>query len=98
MCDIYYINRKGGAFMIIRIKNIKPLDDFVLQVTFDDDKTVEYDMKDDIKELSGYSDLQTIPGLWKQVQIDKSRTCIYWNDYIDLPSDTLYEYGKEKVI
>ena len=33
--------------------------------------------------------------LWRarQVKIDKSRTCVYWNDRIDLPSDTLYEYG-----
>lgn len=33
--------------------------------------------------------------LWRarQVIIDKSRTCVYWNDRIDLPSDTLYEYG-----
>ena len=51
-------------------------------------------MKDDIKELPGYSDLQTIPGLWQQVNIDESRTCVYWNDYIDLPSDILYEFGK----
>ena len=80
--------------MIIRIKNIEPLDNFVLLVTFDDNKIMEYDMKDDIKELPGYSDLQTIPGLWQQVNIDESRTCVYWNDYIDLPSDILYEFGK----
>lgn len=80
--------------MIIRIKNIKPLDNFVLLVTFDDNKIMEYDMKDDIKELPRYSDLQTIPGLWQQVNIDESRTCVYWNDYIDLPSDILYEFGK----
>lgn len=82
--------------MIIRIKAIKPLDNFVLLVTFDDGRVVEYDMKEDIKELPGYSDLETIPGLWQQVCIDESRTCIYWNDYIDLPSDILYEYGKDK--
>lgn len=82
--------------MITRIKDIKALDNFILLVIFDDNKIVEYDMKDDIKELPNYNDLQDIPGLWKQVHIDESRTCIYWNDYIDLPCDILYEYGKQK--
>jgi len=82
--------------MIVRIKNIEALDNYILRVTFDDDKIVEYDMKEDINKLSGYSDLKNIDGLWKKVSIDKSRTCIYWNDYIDLASDIIYEYGKEK--
>lgn len=83
--------------MIVRIKSLKPLDDYILLVTFDDDKTVEYDVKDDMQTLPGYDDLKNIQGLWKQVKLDASRTCVYWNDYIDLPSDTIYEYGKEKV-
>lgn len=83
--------------MIVRIKSVHALQDYKLEVLFDDGKKVEYDMKDDIKELPGYSDLETIMGLWQQVQLDESRTCVYWNDYIDLPSDTIYEYGVEKV-
>ena len=83
--------------MIIRIKSIEPLDNFLLLVTFDDGKVVEYDVKEDIKALPGYDDLQAIPGLWEQVHLDASRTCVYWNDYIDLPCDAIYKYGKEKV-
>lgn len=83
--------------MIIRIKNIKPLDDYILLVTFDDNRVVEYDVKDDMRTLPGYDDLENIYGLWQQVQLDASRTCVFWNDYIDLPSDTIYEYGKELV-
>lgn len=82
--------------MIVKIKSVKPMSDYKLLVLFDDGKNVEYDMKDDIKELPGYSDLETISGLWQQVQLDESRTYVYWNDYIDLPSDTIYEYGTEK--
>ena len=26
----------------------------------------------------------------EQVQLDESRTCVYWNDVIDLPSDAIY--------
>lgn len=26
-------------------------------------------------------------------QLDSSRTCIFWNDRVDLASDTILEYG-----
>ena len=79
--------------MIIRIKEVKPLCDFRLSVLFDDGKSVIYDVKDDIATLPGYGDLKNISGLFENVQLDESRTCVFWNDYIDLPSDAIYEYG-----
>ncbi len=81
--------------MIVRINALKPLDEFKLFVAFDDGKTVIYDLEDDINRLPGYGDLKTITGLFDSVQLDESRTCVFWNDYIDLPSDILYEYGSE---
>ena len=80
--------------MIPRIKSVKPLPDFRLSIVFDDGKAVLYDVMDDIKQIESYRDLLSIHGLFDQVQLDQSRTCVYWNDQIDLPSDTLYEYGK----
>lgn len=50
----------------------------------------------DIEKIKGYENLKIIPGLFEQVQLDESRTCIFWNDFIDLPSDAIYEYGKAK--
>lgn len=79
--------------MIVRIKEVKPLCDFKLSVIFDDGKAVVYDVNDDIATLPGYDDLKKISGLFETVQLDESRTCVFWNDYIDLPSDTIYEYG-----
>ena len=79
--------------MIKRIKSLTPLPDYVLEVSFDDGKTVRYDVKEDMG-LPGYAALRSITGLFQQVQLDQSRTCVYWNDEIDLPSDVLYEYGK----
>lgn len=81
--------------MIPKIKSVKPLENYMLQVIFDDGKTVLYDVADDIQAIPSYEDLKNIHGLFQQVQLDPSRTCIFWNDYIDLPSDTIYEYGKE---
>lgn len=82
--------------MIPRIKSVKPLENYVLLVVFDDGKTVLYDVEDDIQAIPSYEDLKTIGGLFQQVQLDQSRTCIFWNDYIDLPSDAVYEYGVER--
>ena len=82
--------------MIPRIKEVKPLLDYNLSVTFDDGKSVIYDVKDDIGQIDDYKDLVTVHGLFNHVQLDESRTCVFWNDRIDLPSDTIYEYGEEQ--
>ena len=50
---------------------------------------------EDIKQIASYRDLLAIAGLFDQVQLDQSRTCVFWNDQIDLPSDTIYEYGEK---
>ena len=80
--------------MIQRIASIEPLPDYCLSVAFDDGKRVIYDVKDDIRQLPGYSLLEQVVGLFQQVQIAQSRTCVYWMENIDLPSHALYEYGK----
>lgn len=79
--------------MIPKIKSVIPQKGYILLVNFMDGKSVSYDLSEDINTLPGYSDLKNIDGLYQNVQIDESRTCIFWNDYIDLPSDMIYEYG-----
>ena len=79
--------------MIPRIKSYQPLKDYQLLVSFDDGRQVRYDVADDIATLPAFRDLQTEQGLFENAQLDTSRTCIYWNDQIDLPSDAIYEYG-----
>ena len=79
--------------MIQRIASLKPLPDYMLSVIFDDGKRVLYDVKEDFG-LPGYSALRDEAGLFQSVQLDESRTCVYWSEDIDLPSDAIYEYGK----
>jgi hypothetical protein len=67
-------------------------DDFLMRVTFDDGKTVLYDVKEDMNSIKSYSALRE-GGLFEKVQLDESRTCVFWSYEIDLPSDTIYEYG-----
>lgn len=80
--------------MIPRIKTVVPLEDYQLHVVFDDGKEVIYDVTKDINTLPNYNLLKDIQGFFQQTQLDASRTCVFWNDEIDLPSDTIYEYGK----
>ena len=79
--------------MIPRIKTVEPMPDYKIKVLFDDGKTVIYNVKEDIETIESYKDLAAVQGLFEQVQLDESRTCVFWNDQIDLPSDTIYEYG-----
>ena len=80
--------------MINRIKNLKPLENYFLRVEFTDGKIVLYDVKEDIEAIPAYSVLKTTHGLFYQVQVDESGTCVFWNDEIDLPADAIYEFGK----
>lgn len=69
----------------------------MLKATFDDGRTVYYDVAEDVASIPDFEPLASVPGLFEQVQLDQSRTCIYWNDRIDLPSDAIYEFGKEGI-
>ena len=80
--------------MIPRIKTITPLDGYKLYVEFDDGRKVKYNLADDIATLPNYTMLAEVNGLYNQATIDSSRTIVYWNDLVDLPSDTIYEYGE----
>lgn len=79
--------------MIPRISSLKPLPNYMLAVTFDHGARVLYDVKEDM-HLPGYHQLRDVAGFFQQVQLDQSRTVVFWDDEIDLPSDTILEYGK----
>ena len=82
--------------MIPKIKSFCPLKDFLLVVEFDDGRIVRFDLKEDISTIPDFRALETECGLFQNAQLDDSRTCISWNNRIDLPSDTIYEYGKQE--
>lgn len=79
--------------MIPRIKNYQAHDNYMLYVEFDDGYKVMYDVMDDINTLPSFRPLLDVCGLFKQVQLDPSRTCLFWNEEIDLASDCIYKYG-----
>ena len=79
--------------MIPRIKEVKTLNDYVIEVLFDDEVKVSFDLKTMMKEVPIYNDLKK-DGLFEKYKVDESRTRLYWTDMIDLPSDGLYDLGK----
>ena len=79
--------------MIPRIKSIEPKANFKLLVDFDEGRRVIYDVADDIQNIEAFKELETLPGLFGSARLDSSRTCIVWNERVDLASDTIYEYG-----
>ncbi len=81
--------------MIPRIKKIEPREGFRLHIVFDGGEEVIYDLNDDISKIPDFSILKTENGLFENFRMDESRTCVYWSDRVDLPSDTLLEYGKK---
>ena len=81
--------------MIPRIKNLQVKEDYKLLVSFDSGETVIYDVNEDIDSIPDFMILKTEKGLFENVRLDESRTCVYWSDKVDLPSDTLLEYGSK---
>ena len=75
--------------MIPRIKSVTTLNYYQIHVIFDDKKEVIYDVSEDIETLPNYHLLKEQTDFFQQVQLDASRTCVFWNDEIDLPSDTI---------
>ena len=80
--------------MIPRIRTVEALDNLVLHVTFDGGEEVLYDVKEDVRDIAGFRPLETEPGLFENFVLDSSRTCVTWTEMIDLPADTILEYGK----
>ena len=53
--------------MIPRIKSVKPVGQFFLEVVFDDGKKCIYNVEEDINQIKSYENLRDIPGLFQQV-------------------------------
>ena len=81
--------------MLPRIRQIRPQANFRLLVEFDEGQQVVYEVAEDIREIAAFAELKTLPGLFESARLDSSRTSVVWNDRIDLPSDTIREYGGE---
>lgn len=75
-----------GAPLSLRIKIVKPTDNFELMLTFNTLEKKKFDVKT-LFWYPIYAPLKNI-GLFKLVKADNM--CVYWNNGIDICPDTLY--------
>lgn len=78
-----------------KVKNVLPLEDYMLSVQFEDGTSKKYDVKPLFSKWTVFKDLTNIKGLFEQVKVDIGGYGIVWNDDIDLSCDELYYNGVE---
>ena len=79
----------------IKVKSVKPLNDMVLFVEFENGVNKFYDVKQLIPQFDIYEDLK-YNDLFKQVHVDCGGCAITWNSDIDISECELWENGKEE--
>ena len=77
--------------MFHKIKNVKPLKNYTLEIIFQDNTTKYYDVNRLFEKWPIFKDLINIDGLFEQVRVDIGGYGISWNDEIDLSCNELWE-------
>ena len=79
--------------MFYKVKFVKPLENYILQVTFQNNVIKYYDVSRLVKKWNTFNDLLTISGLFVQVKVDSGGYGISWNDELDLSCNELWKNG-----
>ena len=79
--------------MFHKVKNVAPLNNYVLSVSFVEGVTKLYDVKPLFNKWKIFNDLKS-DNLFYDVVVDQGGYGISWNDQIDLSCDELFENGK----
>lgn len=81
--------------MFYKIKDVKPLDNFILKVTFENKVIKYYDVKLLFNKYVVFNSLKNINNLFEQVKVDIGGYGISWNDELDLSCNEIWENGKD---
>ncbi len=79
--------------MFYKVKAVKALENYYLQVTFLNDEVKLYDVKPLFKKWQQFLLLQMANSLFEQVKVDAGGYAVSWNDELDLSCNELYENG-----
>lgn len=82
--------------MFHKVKNVKILSKYILEITFQNDVVKHYDVSLLFEKWKVFENLKNIDGLFEQVKVDQGGYGISWNDEIDLECEELWEHGKEQ--
>lgn len=80
--------------MFYKVKSVKPLNDYKLLVTFENDIVKLYDVKMLFSKFEIFKTLSSIVGLFEQVKVDVGGYGISWNDELDLACNELWNNGQ----
>ena len=80
--------------MFHKAKSVRPMDDFVLLVSFSEGVTKTYDVKPLFSKWLVFNELKN-NHLFEEVSVDQGGYGVSWNDDIDLSCDELFYEGKE---
>ena len=83
--------------MFHKVKSVKPLSNYIIEVIFIDNTTKYYDVSLLFKKWVIFQNLVNIQGLFEQVKVDSGGYGVSWNDEIDLSCNELWENGKAKL-
>ena len=83
--------------MFYKIKSVKPLDNYVLYVTFENGVNKYYDLKLIFDKWQEFKELVNNSILFSNVKVDIGGYGISWNDHIDLSCNELWNNGLEKI-
>jgi hypothetical protein len=76
-----------------RIKEVKPLDNMVLSVLFENNIAKQYDVKPLLNKYPAFADLKN-KHLFNLVTVGPGGYGVIWNDQIDLSEYEIWKNGK----
>ena len=78
----------------IKVKDVKPLDNLVLSVLFENGVTKRYDIKQLLSEFPEmFAPLKDNPSIFNNVSVDCGGCGVSWNEDIDISECELWENG-----
>lgn len=80
--------------MFHKLKSVKALPNYMLEVIFENDEIKYYDVKQLFEKWVIFENLKSVKGLFEQVKVDAGGYGISWNDELDLSCNELYSNGK----
>lgn len=81
--------------MFHKIKTVKALPNYMLEVIFENDEIKYYDVKQLFEKWVIFENLKNVKGLFEQVKVDAGGYGISWNEELDLSCNELYSNGKK---
>lgn len=81
--------------MTHRIKEVRPLENMMIMAVFQNGVVKQYDMRKLYPIFPQFMVLETMQGLFEQVNVDVGGYGISWNDELDLDAEEIWDDGIE---